>query len=265
MIGRLGSVRHQADNLLQWLRYGLRRDAVTAEAAARWRAAQGNFDATDTALTPAAARRTLDTVIGAQRTQFPQADRYPWLLQLLCSTLDAPPLHVLDFGGGWGQAYYWYTAFLPTARIADWTVIELESTRRIGEELARERGATNLRFAGDVPADHPCTVFLGLAVLQVAGEPCLEHLARLATRPQHVIFDRLEISQGATDLYSVKRRRGDARGQLFTAYAHDALVARMAALGYRLMHAWQHREAQPILWQAQTIRTVGLRFSQAAP
>src|SRR4051812_36959744 len=61
-----------------------------------------------------------------------------------------PNARVFDFGGHVGIKYYTFRSIGALAEPLTWTVYDVPAVVRAGQQLARERGETNLMFTEDV-------------------------------------------------------------------------------------------------------------------
>jgi putative methyltransferase (TIGR04325 family) len=110
---------------------------------------------------------------------------------------------------------------------------------RVGEELARERSASQLSFTNAVEDARDCTVFFSAGALQYCEEELVALLARAQARPRHIVLNKLPVYDGES-FVTVQ-----STGRAFHAYRifnREELVRSVTALGYQLVDDWQNRE-----------------------
>jgi putative methyltransferase (TIGR04325 family) len=154
-----------------------------------------------------------------------------WLSQAL-----QPATRVFDFGGAVGQSYYYYNHLIDFPADLIWTVCDVEAMARRGAEFALERKAANLCFTTDRAEADSATIFMTNGALQYIDTDLSEILASLATKPQHVIVNRVPMYDGEP-YYSVQ--------STFHSYCtHKVMntaqfVSAIEKLGYQKVDQWE--------------------------
>lgn len=146
---------------------------------------------------------------------------------------------VFDLGGHVGVSYHGWKKYLDYPPGLTWLVQDVPAITKVGEELARERGAPGLRFTNDFAAARGCTVFLAAGSLQYIDLSLPAILATAGPLPRHLIVNKLPLYDGET-FVTVQ-----STGRAFHAYRiqnRTEFVAQMTGLGYRVVDDWQNRE-----------------------
>jgi len=157
-----------------------------------------------------------------------------WLRGIL-----APGSFVFDFGGHVGVSYHGWRRYLGYPEGTRWLVHDVPAIIKVGAELAAERDSPGLAFTGDVADGRGCDVFLSAGALQYVEEPLPSILARLGSRPRHIILNKMPLYDGET-FWTVQ-----STGRAFHAYRiynRAELVDSVTALGYRVVDDWVNRE-----------------------
>lgn len=147
----------------------------------------------------------------------------------------APGLRVLDVGGNVGIHYHAYRSRLAYPPDLSWTVIEVPRVAAAGEALARERGASQLRFSTEARGT-AADVLLSAGALQYVEQPLPELLRSLAGLPEHLILNKLPLSEGAP--FVTLQNQGVSFAPMHV-LQRERLLADLAELGYALADAWE--------------------------
>jgi putative methyltransferase (TIGR04325 family) len=159
-----------------------------------------------------------------------------WLRKILAG--ERAPV-VYDFGGHVGVSFHGFRAYLEYPEGLRWVVYDMPAITRVGEELARERSASQLSFTNAVEDARDCTVFFSAGALQYCEEELVALLARAQARPRHIVLNKLPVYDGES-FVTVQ-----STGRAFHAYRifnREELVRSVTALGYQLVDDWQNRE-----------------------
>lgn len=146
---------------------------------------------------------------------------------------------VFDFGGHVGVSYYGWENYLRYPAGLRWRVYDVPAIARAGAELARERNCPGLSFTSSVEDGRDCTVFFAAGSLQYTDELLPGILARLGSKPRHIIVNKMPLYDGET-FVTVQ-----STGRAFHAYRifnRDEFVSGVTALGYRVVDDWSNRE-----------------------
>lgn len=164
-----------------------------------------------------------------------------WLQRILdrepCST-------VYDFGGHVGVSYHGWRNYLRYEDGLRWVVYDMPAITRVGEELARERGATHLSFTNDTERARDANVFLSAGALQYCEEHLAALLRRTGAQPRHIVLNKLPVYDGES-FVTVQ-----STGRAFHAYRvfnRAELVSSITALGYRLVDDWQNSDVSCVV------------------
>jgi putative methyltransferase (TIGR04325 family) len=120
-----------------------------------------------------------------------------------------------------------------------WLVQDVPAIVKVGAELARERPSEGLAFTSDVADARGCTILLAAGSLQYVDETLTQLLARIGSKPQHLILNKMPVYDGE-GFVTVQ-----STGRAFHAYRiynRAELLAEVTGLGYRLVDDWSNRE-----------------------
>lgn len=146
---------------------------------------------------------------------------------------------VFDLGGHVGVSYHGWRNYLHYPAGLRWLVQDVPAIVKVGAELARERPSPGLEFTSDVADARGCTILLAAGSLQYVDETLTQLLARIGSRPQHLILNKMPVYDGE-GFVTVQ-----STGRAFHAYRiynRAALLAEVTGLGYRLVDDWSNRE-----------------------
>lgn len=154
-----------------------------------------------------------------------------WLSQI------NPPegLKVFDFGGGIGQTYYQYSRFLPTAQLAQWTVMDLPEVIA-GRNVATQQRAPALKFTSSLRDCEGCNVFVAAGSLHYWEHAIADLADALGGLPQHVFINRSPIRQKGESFISIQGGENWAFPCLVR--NSEELEKEFAQLGYEVVDKW---------------------------
>jgi len=144
------------------------------------------------------------------------------------------PVRVIDFGGSVGVHYYEYRRYLSFPASLTWTICDLPCIVAEGEILAKERTATQLRFATDIRAAGDADLFLASASLQ-AVDDVAALLTSLPKLPQALILNRLPLYDGPR---FVTLQNGGHVFYCQNVFNRNEFIASLKKLGYELRDEW---------------------------
>ena len=150
-----------------------------------------------------------------------------------------PGSFVFDFGGHVGVSYHGWRRYLGYPKGTRWLVHDVPTIIKVGAELAAERESPGLEFTHDVADARGCDIFFSAGALQYVDESLPSILARVGSRPRHVILNKMPVYDGES-FVTVQ-----STGRAFHAYRiynRAALVKSVTDLGYRLVDDWENRE-----------------------
>jgi len=144
---------------------------------------------------------------------------------------------VFDLGGNVGVHYYGYRKYIDYPATMSWIVCEVDSLIARGQEIAREQGATSIRFTNQPCEAEDCEIFLTSGALQYIETPSLsELLGSLRRRPRHVFVNKIPLYAGPS---YVTVQNGGVTFLPQHVWNRTEFAAGLAALGYRLRDEWE--------------------------
>ena len=155
-----------------------------------------------------------------------------------------PGVFVFDYGGHVGVSYHGWRSYLGYPDGTRWLVHDVPAITKVGAELAAERPSPGLAFTNDVADARGCDVFLAAGSLQYVDEPLPSILARIGSRPGHLILNKMPVYDGES-FVTVQ-----STGRAFHAYRiynRAELVGGVTALGYRVVDDWTNRETSCVI------------------
>ena len=126
----------------------------------------------------------------------------------LWASIQAPDIHVLDFGGACGAHYFLARAVLPRSYRLHWTVVETPAMASAAAVFATEE----LTFCSSLPVGQSFDLLHASGSLQCVRRPreCLAEL--LALRARYIFFSRLALTTAADDVIVVHESMLSAHG-----------------------------------------------------
>lgn len=152
-----------------------------------------------------------------------------WLQKLL------PDCRLLfDFGGHVGISYFGYRRYLQYPPGLTWLIYDVDAVVTLGERIAREERAVNLRFTTSLAELSKADVLLAAGSLQFIEDP-LALLASAPRLPRHLLINKVPVRTlpAAATLHNM--------GSALCAYHlfnRRAFVQGILALGYELVDEW---------------------------
>jgi len=146
---------------------------------------------------------------------------------------------VFDYGGHVGVSYHGWRRYLGFPERTRWLVYDVPAITAVGAELAAERPSPGLAFTNDVTDARGCDVFFSAGALQYVDESLPSILARIGSRPLHVILNKMPLYDGET--FVTVQSTGRAFHP-YRIYNRAELVDSVTALGYRVVDDWVNRE-----------------------
>ncbi len=162
---------------------------------------------------------------------------------------------VFDLGGNVGNLFYAYQKEVNFPPELSWYVLDLPAEKMAGQELARQRNETRIRFADSLADASGCDLFIASGSLHYFEQPLDQMLLALGELPPHVIVNRTpcfrepaspanSANSFTEDMITVQ----DNRTYLVPCIIHNEtkLVASMRKIGYTLRARWSVHERK--LW-----------------
>jgi putative methyltransferase (TIGR04325 family) len=163
-----------------------------------------------------------------------QLEDYPvvfWLHQAFADSTS-----VFEIGGHVGVAYYGFQRILDYPRELSWTILDVPSIMAAGELLARERGATQLRFATGGLADQAgADIILAAGALQYLEADLGAIIGAFRHRPRHVLINVTPVYDGPA---FVTIQNVSTVFCPYRVFNRQELITSMNAQGYDLVDCW---------------------------
>jgi putative methyltransferase (TIGR04325 family) len=168
-----------------------------------------------------------------------QLEDYPvlfWLSQALVHSRS-----IFEIGGHVGVAYYGFSQLLDYPADLTWTILDVPSVMAAGEDFARRRGRTNLRFATEgVGAGDGADIVLAAGSLQYLETNLSDIIRGWRVRPEHLLINITPVYDGPA--YVTVQNVGS----VYCAYRifnRQELVTSLEALDYALVDSWRKPRA----------------------
>lgn len=157
-----------------------------------------------------------------------------WLAQLL-------PNHprVFDFGGYLGISFYSFESMLGYPPGLQWTIYDVPAVVQAGAELARQKGRSELRFTTDFSDVRDSSLLLSFGSLQFPQQTLAEFLTPLESRPQHILVNKLPLTERAT--FYTLHNMGPALAP-YRVQNREEFLRSLQALGYEVVAEWENPE-----------------------
>jgi putative methyltransferase (TIGR04325 family) len=172
------------------------------------------------------ARHHLDRVEAVQPYDYPVLF---WLERIFRDSVT-----VFDFGGNVGVHYHAYQAYLTYPSDLKWTVCELPELVNLGEQIARERGATRLAFTTNFADVSSSDIVIAAGVLQYVEDSFSDMLASAARLPTHLLLNKLPLYDGET---FITLQNGPVYVPQYV-WNRREFLSGMERLGYAVVDAW---------------------------
>ena len=162
-----------------------------------------------------------------------QAFDYPVILWL--SRLLPHGGRVLDLGGHMGTKYIAFADVLDLETY-DWTVCDLPALIAAARNRqAKGKLPAAIRFIDDPTRAPACDVLLASGLLQYTGGTLADAIARLDRAPEHVLINKLPLTDGAP--FCTHERIGTAQ-VVYQVRNRNDWTAEVAAAGYVIADDW---------------------------
>ncbi|HEY5961328.1 MAG TPA: methyltransferase, TIGR04325 family [Polyangiaceae bacterium] len=203
--------------------YGVFNDFEAAEASARRHLPVG-YDAADTG---SWYRDMMERV---------QHDEYP-MLYWFEKTLPTSRT-VVEIGGHVGVAFYSFATRVKFPADLKWTIVDVPTVTRAGEDLALQRGETRLQFCNEFSAMlAPMDLLMASGSLQYVPGPLLpSRLLAMQQRPTHIIIHKTPViaqPKGYVTLQNIS-----AAWCPYRIFGFGELIEPLLDLGYELVDSW---------------------------
>lgn len=148
---------------------------------------------------------------------------------------------VFEIGGHVGVAYYGFARILAYPPEIRWTICDVPTIVAAGEELARRRGQTNLRFVTNPAQTEGADIVLACGALQYIDAPHLaKTIASFRVRPKHVLVNTTPVYDGVA--FITVQNIGSAYCP-YRVFNRREFIRSMKDIGYSLVDTWQKERA----------------------
>jgi putative methyltransferase (TIGR04325 family) len=147
---------------------------------------------------------------------------------------------VVEIGGHVGVSYYSFERFIEYPQDLTWTIIDVPSVTRAGEQLARERGCSRLGFAHDLDQiTGGVDILLASGSLQYVPGPLLpERVRAMPIAPRHILISETPVTAGTG---YVTLQNIDVAYCPYRIHSYGDLIEPLVAMGYEIVDHW-HRD-----------------------
>lgn len=173
-----------------------------------------------------------DVALRFERQGFIPSD-YPAVFWMLKALKDSSS--VFDYGGSVGISFYNWERYITYPEDIRWTVCEVPAAASIGEKIAQDKGENRLHFTTRFEDADGCDCLLASGSLQYVDASLADLLRRLASRPKHVVINRLPL-HGQRSCVTLQNIRWLASP--YRVFQRDALLQELESVGYKLIDAW---------------------------
>ncbi|MBR0657131.1 methyltransferase, TIGR04325 family [Plastoroseomonas arctica] len=157
-----------------------------------------------------------------------------WLSRLL-----EAGARLVDYGGGPGVTYRLYAQRATSPVGVTWTVVDLPAIVARGREVAAAGTLEGIAFAETLAEAGPCDILLSAGALQYMEHSIPGLLASLATKPRHIILNKVPLTSGAA--YWSLQNQGPAVCP-YRIYNAADFLAYFEAEGYTVADRWRVAE-----------------------
>lgn len=180
-----------------------------------------------------------EALAGLYRHRMEKANQSDYAVLFWMREILRPGSFVFDYGGHVGVSYHGWRTYLGYPEGMRWLVYDLPAITKVGAELAAERPSPGLAFTNNMPDARGCDVFLAAGATQYVDESVTSILARVGSKPGHIILNKMPMYDGES-FVTVQ-----STGRAFHAYRiynRAEVVDGITALGYRVVDDWVNRE-----------------------
>ena len=153
---------------------------------------------------------------------------------------------VFDFGGNLGTAYYAFGNYLRYPPNLRWLVCDVPAVVAAGQEVARERKASQLEFTTQFSQVEGFDILFTSGTLQLVEEEFASLLAKLQRKPRHLLINRVPLVHRRT-YYTIADQTTSCSAYRIANRAD--FIGSLRQLGYSLIDSWYcHEKACRILF-----------------
>jgi putative methyltransferase (TIGR04325 family) len=147
--------------------------------------------------------------------------------------------HVFDLGGNVGNLFYCYSDYLELPTTLTWMIYDLPAMLSMGQELARERNETRLRFTDSFYDADGADLLIASGSLHYFAKPLGAMLADLEVKPKYVLINRTPLVEGRPTATVQEAEHLLAACNLFN---REELLRDFQILGYEAADSWLAEE-----------------------
>jgi len=143
---------------------------------------------------------------------------------------------VFDLGGNVGNLFYCYLKYLAISPEFTWMVYDLPKTIAAGEQIAKERHETRLRFTNQLRDADGADLFITSGSLQYFQQSLPDMIGGFSKKPRYVLINREPLIDAPTCATVV-----DGETYRLASVLHDRreLIRGLQALEYEIVDSWQ--------------------------
>ena len=163
---------------------------------------------------------------------------YPILYWLGSAFADARS--ILEIGGHLGEAYYGFSTVVEYPDNLTWTVMDVPSIVKAGQELARREKRTNIHFISSLEHPPGADILLSTGALQYLNTQIPQVLAAMQPTPRHLLLNFMPVYDGPS--FVTVQNIGTAYCA-YRVFNRNELVGSLEALGFTLVDSWKKPRA----------------------
>jgi len=151
-----------------------------------------------------------------------------------------PEVHeIFDLGGNVGNLFYLYSKDIGGLSRVTWRVLDLPAHIALGEEIAKEREAHQLKFTQDWADANGVDLLLVSGSLHYFERSLAQMVIELRKKPKHILVNRTPLTDGAP--VAAVQDKGDYRVACML-YNKREVIGELTQLGYVLVDEWRATE-----------------------
>lgn len=178
----------------------------------------------------------IDTAQSVRPSTYPV---FFWLEKLLTENT-----RLVDLGGSIGITYYGYRRYSSMPAGARWTIVEVPAIVEQGRKIAQRENAVGLELIDRLEETGPCDILLTAGALQYMEHSVPGLLARLPSRPRHILINKVPLTQGPGFWTLQNYGPAVSPDQI---YNEHAFIAYFENAGYALRDRWAVQDLDCII------------------
>lgn len=203
---------------------------------------RGIFDTFEQAIAAAPKTRKIgynhpDLAKDYQTTLIKAVGSYDYPMLFWLKDLLKEDCKIFDFGGNVGTHFYGYEKYLNYPRNLKWVVCDLPAIIEAGKELAEQEKRSEVSFTTKFEEAEGAYIFMASGSVQYV-KSLSASLAKLDSKPQHVLINRLPLCDGKT---FVTLQNGGLVFYPLYVFNKKEFVDDICKIGYELVDSWRDR------------------------